>query len=122
MVMMWLARSMLILWIKRRQRGRLTGTGRTGHQHQTARIIGKLVDDRRQAKLFDGQNFVRNKTQRGGQVAAFVKSVDTEAAQITEGETEVEFFIFEQNLLLVFVQNGKNQALRQLLRSGHRRQ
>ena len=39
-----------------------------------------------------------------------MKGVDTEPSQVAKGKAEVEFFIFEQNLLLVFVQNGENQG------------
>jgi hypothetical protein len=38
-----------------------------------------------------------------------VEGVHAETSKVTKGETKVELFILEQNLLLIFIEYGKNE-------------
>ena len=65
---------------QRRERGRLAGAGRAGHEHDAARLLGELAHDRRQAELLDRHRLGRDQAERGAERAALEEGVDAEAA------------------------------------------
>ena len=73
----------------RSQRGCFPRTGRTGHQHQTARLVKEFTDGRRNTDLFKRQEFAGNLAGHDAELALFLEDADAEPGQFTEGETKV---------------------------------
>ena len=82
------------------QRGRFTGTGGAGDEHQPALLFANLFDDVRQIEFFDGANLGGNDAQHHADVAALLKYVHTEAAQSGDAVGHIEFGGFFEFLLL----------------------
>ena len=64
-VMMCSSRVCVDLVDHRRQRRRLARAGRAGDEHEAARLVAKLVHDRRQAELLDRQDLRRDQAEGG---------------------------------------------------------
>src|SRR6202008_4192032 len=78
----------------RRQRGGLTGTGRSGNQHQAALLFANLGDYGGEVQFFRGANLGRNDAQNHADVAALLKDVDAEAAQASDTVSHIQFRCF----------------------------
>ena len=63
----------------RRERGRFTGTGRTGHEHETLLQHRKFFQDRRQAELVDRQHLRWNETKHGRDAVFLLEEIGTVA-------------------------------------------
>jgi hypothetical protein len=83
-----------------RERGRLARTRRSGHQHQSARLIAKFADHRRQSQLVERLDFERDDAEDGRRRAALVETVRAEAGQALQAERKVEFEILFETMLL----------------------
>src|ERR1700722_2596189 len=77
-----------------RERGRLSRTGRPGHQHQAARLIAQTSDDRGQAQRIKALDFPGNGAENGAYRAALVKQVAAKSREILQTERKVELQIF----------------------------
>ena len=77
----------------RGQRRRLAAAGGAGHQHQTPFFIGDLLEDRRQAELFEGPNLRRDDADDHAHRAALLEDVAAEASQAGHAVGEVDFLI-----------------------------
>ena len=73
------------------QRGRLTGTGDAGDQHQPARHVANLLDHFGQEQLIQGANLGGNHAQDQSDVAALLEDVHTEAAQSGDAVGHIDF-------------------------------
>ena len=100
MVMMCSWRLAVDLVDHRRQRRRLAGAGRAGDEHQAARLVADLLDDRRQAELLEAEDLVRDLPEDGGDGAALVEDVRAEARQALDAEREVELEVLLEAVLL----------------------
>ncbi len=94
-----------------RQRGRLTGTGRPGHQHQTARELGDLAEDLRRIEIFEAQHSTGDGTKYRAGTARLLESVDPETGQIGHLEREVDLEVLLQLLALVIVHDVVNEGV-----------
>ena len=74
----------------RRERRRLARAGGAGHEHEPARLVGELADDRRQAELLDARAFGRHPAQGHPDAAALAEHVDAEATDADERVGEVD--------------------------------
>src|SRR5262245_38800737 len=86
----------------RRQSGRLAGARGPRHEHEAARFVRDLRDDRRQAEFLEREDLERDGTDRSGNGAALQKNVRTEAREVLHPEREIELAILlERDLLLL---------------------
>ncbi len=83
------------------ERRRLAGAGGAGDEHQSARFLADLLDDRRQTELAEAADLVRNLPESGGDRAALVEDVGAEAGQPLDAEGEVELEVLLQAVFLV---------------------
>ena len=91
------------------QTGRLTATGRSCDQKQTARPHDQVTNDHRKTKLLERQEFVRNSPQYHADVAALLENSDAEPSLITEGKPKVGPSDLLQFLLVSFRTNTFHQ-------------
>ena len=82
----------------RRERGRLARAGRPGHEHEAARLLDELVDDRRQAELLDRLDLGRDQTECGADRGALHVGVDPEAAVRRHRVREVDLPLLLERL------------------------
>ena len=73
----------------RGERGRFAGTGRTGHQNQSARFIKQFLCTRRNADLFHRKQFGGELPEYYAKITPFLEHTDAEARHITKRETKV---------------------------------
>ena len=95
----------------RRQRRRLAAAGRAGDEHQAARPLGQLADDRRQPELVEALDDLGNDAVDGGDRAALVEDVAAEAGDAADAEREVELERFLEALLLRVGQHAVGERL-----------
>ena len=74
----------------RGERRRLTGARRPGDENETARVLCERVEHRRQAKLFERLDLLRDQTERCTDRFALVVDVDAEARDSRHRIGEVE--------------------------------
>ena len=101
---------------QRGERGRLAGAGRAGHEHDPARLLGELADDRRQAELLDRHRLGRDQAEGGAERAALEEGVDAEAADAGDAVGEVELPVGLERLAL----RGAQDRVDDLARVGRR--
>ena len=94
----------------RREGRRLTGAGRPGDEHETAGILGQLVEALGQAELLERLDHRRDRAERGREAAALIEGVDAEAGDAADAVGEVELPAELQVLLLL----GRRDAVDQL--------
>ena len=85
----------------RRERRRLTGTGRPGDENETARILGEAVQDVREVQLLERLDLLRNEPERRSDRFALVVDVDAEAREARHRVREVELTLQLEVLLLL---------------------
>ncbi len=95
----------------RGQGRRLAAAGGAGHEHQTARPLGQLADDRRQPELIEGPDPLGNQTVDRADGAALVEEVAAEAGQAADAEREVQLLRLLEALLLRIGQHAVGQRL-----------
>src|SRR3989338_8807109 len=96
----------------RRERGALARARRPGHQHQPARLLGQLRNNRRQLELVEGLHLKRDLPDHQRHAAALLEGVAPEPRQILDAEGEVEFVLGLEPLLLLL----REDRIRQLQR------
>ena len=96
----------------RRERRRLAGAGRAGHEHEAARLLRELVQRRRQSELLERLDLVRDQTERGAQRLALEEDVDAEAGDARDRVREVELAVDLQPLLLLAREDAVEQVTR----------
>jgi hypothetical protein len=99
----------------RRERGRLTGAGRAGHEHKAARLLRQRVEGRRNAELLERLQFCGNQTERSADRLPLEVDVDTEARQAGNRMGEVEL-PFDLELLLLLAREDAVEELLRVLR------
>ncbi len=77
----------------RRERRRLPGTGRTGHEHEPLRQSREVRDARGQSELLEARDVVRDDAEAHRELTLAVVHVATEAAVVAPGEREVDFLL-----------------------------
>ena len=95
----------------RRQRGGLTGSGRTGHQHEAARPLGERREHLRQVQLLEAADLLRNQPVDRADRAALIEHVHAEARQALDAEREVELQRLLESLLLRVGQHAVGELL-----------
>ena len=100
----------------RRQGGRLARAGRTGHEHEPARLRGELVQTRRQAELLERLDVVGDDAERRAERLALEEDVDAEAGDAGDRVGEVELALDLELLLLLGVEHAVEQLLRVIRR------
>ena len=83
--------------------GGFTGTGRTGDENEATRKVSKSLDDGGHAEVVDVFNLVGDETESCSELATFVKGVNSETSNITEGKGVIKLFVFHEDFLLLFV-------------------
>ena len=101
---------------QRGERRRLTGAGRAGHEHEATRLLGKRVERRRKAELFERLDRLRDETKGRTDGAALEVHVDAEAGQTGNAVREVELALDLEILLLLAREDLVHELLRVLLR------
>jgi len=104
----------------RRQRGRLARTGRSGDEHDAARLVGNLLEDLRGVELLQRQHLRRNGAEYRAGAVLLVEGVDAEARQRGNLEREVDLQRFLVHLALAVVHDVVHHAVHVLV--FHRRQ
>ena len=66
----------------RGERRRLTGAGRTRHEHEPAVLVGEPLHPRREAQLLHRRNLLGDDAEGERDVAALAEAVDAEARQV----------------------------------------
>src|SRR5579872_1512033 len=94
------------------ERGRLTGAGRTGDEHQTVRAHRKVRHHRRQVQAPERRHGRRNGAEHGADDATLAERVDTEAAEAFQAVREVKLEVLLKLFFLDVRQNAVDQALR----------
>src|SRR4051795_3164947 len=84
----------------RRKRGRLAGTGWTGDEHESARLVADLLDHDRQAELAKTEDLVRDLAVDRGRGAALIEDVRAESGQSLDAEGQVELEVLLEAMLL----------------------
>jgi hypothetical protein len=84
----------------RRERGRLARAGRPGDEHQPARLLRQLADDRGQAQFLERKNLERNRTKCRRHRAALHEQVGAKTREAFDAEREVELVLFLELVLL----------------------
>jgi hypothetical protein len=84
-----------------RQRGRLARAGRAGDEDEAARLLGEVVDDRRQPELLDGLDAERDEAERRADRRALVVGVDAKPRPARDRVGEVDLPVGLQALALV---------------------
>ena len=96
----------------RGQRRRLARAGRAGDEHEAARLVADLLDDRRQSELLEAEDLVGDLPVDGGGGAALVEDVRAEAGQPLDAEGEVELEVLFEAMLLRVGENRVGELLR----------
>ena len=86
---------------QRRERRRLAGAGRPGDEHEAARLVGELVEPRREAELLERLDLVRDEPERGADGRALEVGVDAEAREAGNRVREVDLPARLEDLLLL---------------------
>ena len=86
----------------RRERRRLAGAGRAGHEHHALMVIAELLDDRRQRELVEARDVGRDRAERRADAGLLAEDVDAKPAAIGRhiGEVEVVALVEELGLVL----------------------
>ena len=92
----------------RRQRGRLARAGRADHEDQAARLHDQVLEQLRQAQLFDGRDLALDRADHHADFAALLEHVDAEAAGVLHRDRHVELEVLLElrNLALVHQRIG----------------
>ena len=95
-----------------RQGGRLSGSRRTGDQHEAPGLVGQPGDNRRQAQLLERQDLERDLPDGHRDRSSLPEHVPTEPGQVLYGEREIQLILLFESLLLLLGQRGVGQGLR----------
>jgi hypothetical protein len=93
------------------QRGRFSGTGRAGDQHQAARTHREIGEDPRRVQVFQAQDLGWNRAQHGRSAAPLVVGVDAEARQPRDFKGKVDLQHFLVLLALAVVHDVVHHAV-----------
>ena len=91
---------------------RFPRAGWSGHQDQTARLVAQLFDDRRQTKLFERLDLVWDRAKYCADRPALIENIRAETRQAFYAETEIQFQVLFETMLLRVCQNRVRQLLR----------
>ena len=91
----------------RRQRRRLTGTGRPGDENQAALLAGDLLQHLGQEQLLDRGDLEGNDAEHDADGATLLEDVHAEAAQTRNAVRQVELVLRLELLLLVIVHDAE---------------
>ena len=91
----------------RRQRGRLSRTGRTRHQDETALLSRDLLQHLGQQELLDAHDLEGNDAQHHADGAALLEDVDAEAPEARHAVRQVELVLRLELFLLVVVHDAE---------------
>src|SRR4051812_27612043 len=85
------------------ERGGLSRTGGTCHQHHAARVLGDLLEDHRSLEFLQGQHLGRDGPHDRPGSAVLDKGIDTKTGQVgnRKGEVALEVFLVELALTIV---------------------
>ena len=83
-----------------RERGRFTGTGGAGAEHEPALLFADGGEHAGQLELLEGANLGRNHAEDHADVAALLEDVDAEAAESGDAVGHIELGGFLEFLLL----------------------
>jgi len=86
------------------------GTRWPRHQKQASRPLNELTHNRRQPKLLEGEEFVRDSPQNHSDHAALFKHGHSKPSLVTKREAEVCSTAFLQLLLVAFRRDGLHQS------------
>ena len=95
----------------RREGGRLSGSGRPGHQNQSPGLLAKLLQVRRESQLLEGTDPERDGAEGAGDGPALHVDVRPEAGEPLDAEGEVEFPFLLEPLLLDLGQDAVAKPL-----------
>ncbi len=98
------------------ERRRFAGTGRAGHQHESARFVAQVLHDGRKPQCVETLDLPWNGAEYRCHGAALVKDVSAETRQALQAERKVELEVLFQAVLLHVCED----AVRQRLRVGRR--
>src|SRR5690606_40557819 len=83
-----------------RERRALARAGRTGDEHQAARLLAQLLDDGRQVQLAETLDRERDLPDRHRHAAALLVDVSAEPREVRDTEREVQLILRLEALLL----------------------
>ncbi len=96
----------------RRERGRLAGAGRAGHEYETARLGGELVELRGQAEVLERLQVGGDHPEGSPEALALEVDVDAKAGETGDRVRDVDLPIDLQMLLLLRREDAIEEALR----------
>ena len=100
---------------QRSQRGALTGAGRARDDDQSARLLGLLYDDGRQAQLLSGRDLHRQQTERQRRVVLLVEQVAAHTHRACKCHRKIGFTGAFQLVQLVLIRELLCRILQILL-------
>src|SRR5487761_2631343 len=95
----------------RRQRGGFARSGRSGHQHLAARLVGDLFKDLRAFEIGERQDLGRDGPHHGCGAAVLHERVDAKARQAWDGEGEVALQVLLVELALAVIHDVIDHAV-----------
>jgi len=102
----------------RRERRRLTGARRAGHEDEATRLARELEEDLREAELRGRLDHPRHEAEGGGEAVALEIDVDAEAGDAGDGIREVDLPVDLEPLLLLGREDAVEKVPRLLRREG----
>ncbi len=96
----------------RRERRRFARPRRPSDEHEPARELGKLAQNRRQRQLLERSNAIGNVSERAGDRSTLNKNVTTESPDVVDAKREVEFVFGVESLPLFVVEQAQAQGAR----------
>ena len=102
----------------RRERRRLTGARRAGHEDEAPRLARELEEHLRQAELLGRLDQLRHEAEGGGEAVALEVDVDAEAGDAGDGVREVDLAVDLEPLLLLGREDAIEKVARLLRRKG----
>ncbi len=100
----------------RRERGGLARAGRAHHQHQSARFVDDVLEQRRELEIVDGGNLALDRTDHHPHLAPLLEHVHPETAGILDRDGKIELEIAFEDRDLAFVHQGVSDLLHQARR------
>ncbi len=89
----------------------LAGTGRAGHQHHAAGLIGNFLKNLRCVQIFQRQNLGRDRPHHRAGTTVLNESVDPETGQTGDREREIHLKVFFVFLALVVIHDVVDHAV-----------
>src|SRR5699024_4240355 len=93
------------------ERGRFSGSGRAGHEHEAARLAGEGLDDGGEAELVEIADLKGDGAEGAGDRAALTEDISAEAAEAFDPKGEVDAAVTIEERALLRVQELEAERL-----------